>query len=298
MEEKPSIQQLENFIIYGKVRNFTLAAKDANITQSAFSSQMKKLEELVGVKLIARSNRGSDLTSEGKLFLERVNHIMDSLSESIYEVRNLQGKSSVDLQIGILTTLGDVLMNQHVVYFQKNNSNIFINVYDMEEEELLQDLKDDRIDIGSTFLLKDIDLNGYVKTCFCSDNVVYYAPGINDLPEEISRETMLKFPMVQYPPKYFMNAMLQRYFLSTGEFPPVSARLSTPYAVIYYCQKNRAAALLPERLLNALGIENGYYKIKTPLNLKVYLLYKKENPKYWAMKIFVNYIMKLNQKNE
>ena len=35
--------------------NFTLAAQAANITQSAFSAQMKKLERLVGVKLIARS---------------------------------------------------------------------------------------------------------------------------------------------------------------------------------------------------------------------------------------------------
>ena len=42
MQERPSIQQLENFIIYGKVRNFATAAHRANITQSAFSFQMKK----------------------------------------------------------------------------------------------------------------------------------------------------------------------------------------------------------------------------------------------------------------
>lgn len=41
MQERPSIQQLENFIIYGKVRNFATAARRANITQSAFSFQMK-----------------------------------------------------------------------------------------------------------------------------------------------------------------------------------------------------------------------------------------------------------------
>lgn len=51
----PSIQQLRNFIIYGKYGNFTTAANAANITQSAFSAQMKKLEDLVGVRLIERS---------------------------------------------------------------------------------------------------------------------------------------------------------------------------------------------------------------------------------------------------
>ena len=47
MGELPSIHQLECFIIYGRVRNFSLAAQEANITQSAFSVQMKKLEEAV-----------------------------------------------------------------------------------------------------------------------------------------------------------------------------------------------------------------------------------------------------------
>ena len=64
--ELPSIQQLRNFVIYSKYGNFTAAAKAANITQSAFSAQMKKLEELLGVRLIERSNRGSHLTPEGK----------------------------------------------------------------------------------------------------------------------------------------------------------------------------------------------------------------------------------------
>ena len=63
MQQLPSIQQLENFIIYARVKNFTAAAKEANITQAAFSFQMKKLEELLGVQLITRTNRGSELTA-------------------------------------------------------------------------------------------------------------------------------------------------------------------------------------------------------------------------------------------
>ena len=65
MDELPTLQELQSFITYSKMGNFTLAAQAANITQSAFSAQMKKLERLVGVKLIARSTRGSRLTAEG-----------------------------------------------------------------------------------------------------------------------------------------------------------------------------------------------------------------------------------------
>lgn len=72
MGDLPSIQQLECFIIYGRVQNFTRAAKEANITQSAFSAQMKNLESALGVTLIQRSKRGSHLTEAGKVFLARI----------------------------------------------------------------------------------------------------------------------------------------------------------------------------------------------------------------------------------
>ena len=52
MIELPSIQQLENFIIYSKVKDIATAAREANVTRSAFSFQMKKLEEMLNIQLI------------------------------------------------------------------------------------------------------------------------------------------------------------------------------------------------------------------------------------------------------
>ena len=49
MKELPTMQELQSFITYNKTGSFTLAAQSMNITQSAFSAQMKKLERLVGV---------------------------------------------------------------------------------------------------------------------------------------------------------------------------------------------------------------------------------------------------------
>lgn len=76
MGDLPSIQQLECFIIYGRVQNFTRAAKEANITQSAFSAQMKNLESALGVTLIQRSKRGSHLIGGGE-GLPRAHHGLD-----------------------------------------------------------------------------------------------------------------------------------------------------------------------------------------------------------------------------
>ena len=43
MKELPTMQELQSFITYNKTGSFTLAAQSMNITQSAFSAQMKKI---------------------------------------------------------------------------------------------------------------------------------------------------------------------------------------------------------------------------------------------------------------
>ena len=90
--ELPTIQELKNFIIYSKYRNFTAAANAANITQSAFSTQMKKLEDIVGVCLIERSNKGSHLTPDGEVFYEKVSHILSDLEGTILDLHGRHGQ--------------------------------------------------------------------------------------------------------------------------------------------------------------------------------------------------------------
>ena len=95
MKELPTMQELQSFITYNKTGSFTLAAQSMNITQSAFSAQMKKLERLVGVKLISRSTRGSRLTPEGELFLPEAEQVLDTLG-TCYSIHpfSQQGRTS------------------------------------------------------------------------------------------------------------------------------------------------------------------------------------------------------------
>ena len=87
---------------------------------------------------------------------------------------------------------------------------------------------------------------------------MYYAPLLPVGERPLTRKEILSHPLVLYPTSYFMNQIYQQYFASTPMEPLISARLSTPYAMIHYCQKNEAGALLPERMLKTLGHHNGF----------------------------------------
>ena len=90
MIELPTIQQLKCLLCYGKENNFTRGAQQANITQSAFSAQIKKLEETVGLELIQRTNKGSHLTPSGEKMLAIAEKHLTNLQQEILTLRQEQ----------------------------------------------------------------------------------------------------------------------------------------------------------------------------------------------------------------
>ena len=215
MIELPSIQQLENFIIYSKVKDIATAAREANVTRSAFSFQMKKLEEIVGTQLVVHGENTIELTKEGQIFLAKAEKIVSELKQSLSEMKKLAGEE-VSLSVGALMSLGDVFINQHLTYFKKYNTNIKINVYNLEAKELINQLEADKLDIVSSFSLKDLQDDEYENIFFCDEEMVYYAPNIEHLGNIINVEEIAQYPMVQYSPYYLMNATIKNYFNKLG----------------------------------------------------------------------------------
>lgn len=203
MGDLSSIQQLECFIIYGRVQNFTRAAKEANITQSAFSAQMKNLESALGVTLIQRSKRGSHLTEAGKVFLARIMDWMDGLHKIVYDLQSANAAQPAELNVGILRTLGDIQVNRHIAHFRQTNKNLRFNVFDLETDQICRALQDDRLDVASTYYVADsLPAGGaaeYETAHFCWDNLVYYAPLLQPRVMPVTREAIARLPIVIYP---------------------------------------------------------------------------------------------------
>lgn len=292
----PTIAQMECFIIYGRVGNFARAAREAHITQSAFSAQIKNLETALGITLIHRSKRGSQLTEEGKVFLARVTEWMDGLRKIVYDTRAAAESQPVELNVGILRSLGDIHMNRHIAHFRQTNPSLRFNVFDLPTYQIHQALTEGRLDVVSTYFVKESlpdrePANAYEVIHFCTDNLVYYAPllPVGDFP--LTRSQLLNRPLVLYPTSYFMNQIYQDYFAGTNREPMISARLSTPYAMIHYCQENGAGALLPERLLRTLGHHNGWHELQLPLKAEGYLIYRKNNPKLPLIRSYVEQVL-------
>ncbi len=95
----PPLQTLVAFEAAARLRSFTLAASELNLTQPAISQQVKLLETRLGVALFRRSNNQIVLTEQGEYFSETVGEMLDHLSESVHELRPEGGRTSLTVSL-------------------------------------------------------------------------------------------------------------------------------------------------------------------------------------------------------
>ncbi len=81
------INWLEDFVCLARTLNFTRAAEERNITQSAFSRRIKALEIWVGAALIDRTSFPAKLSDAGEEFLPTAKTIVKELLEARDDLR-------------------------------------------------------------------------------------------------------------------------------------------------------------------------------------------------------------------
>ncbi|MEM9257627.1 MAG: LysR substrate-binding domain-containing protein [Pseudomonadota bacterium] len=76
----PPLTALEGFEAAARLKSFSLAAEELNITQSAVSHQIRSLEEFFGLSLFNRVGRSVEPTVAGLDFLETSGRLLDMLA--------------------------------------------------------------------------------------------------------------------------------------------------------------------------------------------------------------------------
>src|SRR6202171_6566164 len=75
----PSLNGLRAFEAAARHLSFTQAASELNVTQTAISHQIKRLEEELGVRLFVRQNRARTLTPEARDYLPGIRAAFNDL---------------------------------------------------------------------------------------------------------------------------------------------------------------------------------------------------------------------------
>jgi DNA-binding transcriptional LysR family regulator len=99
---------LRAFIAVAEYRSFTDAATSLNRTQSAVSTQIKRLEDQLGLKLFVRSTNKVNLSVAGESLVSYARRILSLGEEAIARLR--QHEIAGRVRLGVMDDYGSVLM--------------------------------------------------------------------------------------------------------------------------------------------------------------------------------------------
>ena len=134
------------FYVVAKNKHMTKASEELHISQPAISQSIKKLEEQLGGILFLISNKGMQLTEEGKMFYEYVKGALTLINNAENEFTSFKNLSKGEIKIGCSTTLTKLILIDVLKKFHKEYPNININITNDLTSNLIKKLKIGKLD--------------------------------------------------------------------------------------------------------------------------------------------------------
>lgn len=134
------------FYVVAKHKHMTRASEELHISQPAISQSIKKLEDQLNGTLFLRSNKGMELTEEGKMFFEYVKGALELIDNAEKEFTSFKELTKGEIKIGCSTTLTKLILLDAIEKFHKDYPNIDINITNDLTSNLINNLKIGRLD--------------------------------------------------------------------------------------------------------------------------------------------------------
>jgi DNA-binding transcriptional LysR family regulator len=160
---------LHAFVAIAERGSFQNAAAHLNLSQTALSHRIRKLEEDLGVKLLSRTTREVSLTQAGLNLLPKVKETIESLAVSLDELRH-EGRSRQEtLSIGCLPTIASGRLPSALRRFQERHPHVIVRIYDNSASEISDLVQSGTVEFGITLVAShrwDFDIEMLIKDPF------------------------------------------------------------------------------------------------------------------------------------
>ena len=135
-----NLNQLEYFISVAELKNFTHAARQHYISQTAISQQIKSLEKTIGVALFVRDKHSVELTAAGKVYLGEAKKVVQHANNAMRLARLASAGLHGEITIGFVTGYGKGGLASYLHAFYSTFPNVKVNLQRSNSSVLLQNV--------------------------------------------------------------------------------------------------------------------------------------------------------------
>jgi RNA polymerase primary sigma factor len=140
------LRHLRYFVAIAEEQSFTRAAERLWVAQPGLSTQIRRLEEELGIKLFERNTRGVDLTDAGEAFLERARVALAAADDARAVGSALASGLVGAIRLGIASGPESDLVPSLLERFAATRPDVELTVLESFGGTLARDLRDGRLD--------------------------------------------------------------------------------------------------------------------------------------------------------
>ena len=141
-----NLRDLRYLIALADLRHFGRAAQACHVSQPTLSTQVRKLEEELGVALVERAPRQVMLTPVGRDIAERARRVLADIEQMRETARRSVDPEAGSVRLGMFPTLGPYLLPHVVPALRARFPHLELLLVEEKTEPLLAMLRSGRLD--------------------------------------------------------------------------------------------------------------------------------------------------------
>jgi DNA-binding transcriptional LysR family regulator len=142
------MRHLRAFLAVARVGNFTRAAAELHVSQSALTVQIRQLEESLGVTLFDRGKRRAALTAAGRDVILPLEKILIDTEAVVSRTRELTSLRRGMVTMAVLPSIAAEIVPRAIQKFARSHPGVEVRIRDVVAERVIEAVKKEEVDFG------------------------------------------------------------------------------------------------------------------------------------------------------
>lgn len=249
-----SLRQLKYFAAAAELGRVSEAAVHLNISQSAVTTAIRELEDMLGQELFDRTPHGVELTDAGRRFLSHAYTVLSAADEALRMPREATRVSGL-LSIAATYTVLGYFLPHHLQRFTQRFPEIDVKVQERQREAIEEGLITGRHDIG-VLLTANVTNSEITRETFFGSERRLWVPAKHPLlsQSEVTLEHVAAEHYIMLTVDEAAYSSL-RYWSQTPYQPKIRLRTSSVEAVRSMVANGLGVAILSDMVYRPWSLE-------------------------------------------
>lgn len=161
-DSRPSLRQFEYLVAIDDQGSFSRAARGCGVTQPALSTQIRKLESVLGVDLLERRPAGVIPTAVGSRVIELARRVLAGVDDVVAAAQLMQDPFTGTIRLGVIPTVAPYFLPEVTPRLRSRFPKLRLLLREERTEDLVELVETGELDGALVALESDL---GDLETC-------------------------------------------------------------------------------------------------------------------------------------